>query len=97
MTSGDKGVAIVIDAGGFNMLGATATLLAAPGSRPNAIGAAIRLTPLAIASDGLTATYTTTGMDFLEGGPWQVQLEVATSVGQVLSSAPSQIYVNPLL
>lgn len=97
MTQGDKGVVIVIDAGGFDMTGSTATLLAAPGDNPNAIGAGIRLTPLTIASDGLTAAYTTTGTDLQESGPWQVQLEVATGAGQVFTSAPGSIFVNPLL
>lgn len=97
MTVGDKGVAIVVDAGGFNMSGATATLLAAPGTNPATVGTALRLTPVVIASDGLTATYTTTGADFLEGGPWQLQLEVATVAGQDLASRPGQIYVYPLL
>lgn len=97
MTTGDKGVAIVIDAGGFDLSGCTATLLAAPGSDPNNLGAAQRLTPVAIAADGLTAVYTTTGADFLTGGPWQLQLEVTTSAGGVFTSQPSAVYVYPLL
>lgn len=97
MTVGDKGVVIVADAGGYDMAGSTATLLAAPGADPNAIGAGIRLTPTTIAGDGLTAAYETTGIDMQESGPWQIQLEVQTAAGKVYTSAPVSIYVNPLL
>lgn len=94
MTLGDKGLAIIINAGGFNMTGATAKLLAAPGSNPNVIGNGLVLTPLSISVDGLTATYMTTGTDFAESGPWQVQLQI-TLGGTVLTSAPAEIFVNP--
>lgn len=97
MTVGDKGVVIVVDAGGYDMTGATATLLAAPGENPDAIGTGIRLAPMTIAPDGLTASYPTTGVDLQESGPWQIQLEVQTAAGQVFTSAPGSIYVNPLL
>ncbi len=95
MTVGDKGTAIVIDAGGFVLTGSTATLIAAPGSIDT--GGALRLTPLAISADGLTAAYTTTGTDFLQGGSWQFQLEVQTAANQVFSSAPAPVYIYPLL
>lgn len=97
MTAADKGTAIVVDAGGYILTGGTATLLAAPGQNPNTIGAGIRLSPMVISSDGLTAVYTTTGTDFLEGGPWMLQLNLSTAAGEVFSSAPAPIYVNPLL
>lgn len=97
MTEGDKGVTIVIDAGGFIMDGADCTLLAAPGTNANDLGIALRLRPVSVAADGLTASYTTTGKDFLRSGPWQVQLEVATQADQVLTSRPGPIYVYPLL
>ncbi len=96
MTSGDKGVTIVVDAGGYAMSG-IATLIAAPGASATTIGAAERLGPCVIAPDGLTAVYTTSGSDFLIGGPWQLQLEVSTSVGQVFTSQPAPIYIYPLL
>ena len=97
MTVGDIGVAIVVDSGGFNMTGSTAKLLAAPGSEPNPVGGAIPLAPLTIAPNGLTGTYMTTGKDFQEGGPWQLQLQVATPDGQIFTSPWGAIYVNPLL
>lgn len=97
LTAGDVGITIVIDAGGYDLTGATCTLLAAPGSTPSCLGAAERLTPLTITDDGFYATYMTTGADFTTGGPWQLQLEVATSSGDVFTSPPAAFYVNPLL
>ncbi len=96
MTAGDKGVTIVIDAGGYAMSG-TATLIAAPGAAATTLGAAERLGPCVIAPNGLTAVYTTNGSDFLIGGPWQLQIEVSTPAGQVFTSGPAPIYVYPLL
>lgn len=97
LTVGDVGIALVIDAGGFNLSGCTCTLLAAPGSTPNTLGAPTRLSPVPIAADGFHAVYTTTGEDFLTGGPWQLQLEVVTPAGDVFTSPPGSIYINPLL
>lgn len=97
MTVGDKGVVFSIDMGGFNAKGGTAVLLAAPGEEPNALGNALRLSPVTILDDGLTAVYETSGLDLQVSGPWQVQIEVTTADGHIFTSAPGQIYVNPLL
>lgn len=98
MVAGDKDVAFIINAGGFNMNGYTATLLAAPGRLTPGNG--LSLTPLAISEDGLTATYVTTGTDFTQSGPWQVQLQVAIGTDptvQLYTSPPGQLYISPRL
>ena len=95
MTAGDVGVAMVLSSGGFNMTGGSAVLIAAPGRVYP--GPPLRLTPLVISSDGLFATYTTTGTDFLVGGWWQVQLEVTTASGQVQTSPPTLIYLDQIV
>lgn len=95
MTVGDVGIAIVLGSGGYVMTGGTAVLIAAPGRVYP--GPPIRLTPLVIAADGLTAVYTTTGKDFLIGGWWQFQLEVTSGSGQVYTSSPSLVYISPQL
>lgn len=77
MTAGDEGVVLRIDAAGYVMTGAVCTLIAAPKSP--ARGSTIRLTPLVVSDDGLTAEYTTTGTDFTIGGEWSLQLEVLPS------------------
>lgn len=94
MTAGDIGVQIVISAGGFNMTGATLSLLAAPGkTMPTS---PITLTGLTIAPDGLTATYTTSGTDFTTGGSWQLQLRVVDGTA-LFTSQIGTIFVSPLL
>lgn len=103
MTAGDVGVALVIDAGGFNLTGSTCTLIAAPGNqlRPNPYppASAITLGPCVNQPTGLTTVYTSTGKDFLTGGPWTFWLKVVTAGGQTFISAPAVRYVNtnPLL
>lgn len=98
MTAGDKGVAIVIDFGGYIApAGSTATLYASPGSAPNPIGPKLTLTPVVIVADGLTGRYVTTGNDFLEGGPWQLQANVLEPSGNSFASPWGEIYINPLL
>lgn len=97
MTAGDKGAYIVVDAGGYNMTGCTAQLLAGPGLITNQLGPSITLSPMTIAGNGLTATYETTGTDFLQGGPWWFQLEVTTADGRVFASPLGQEYINPRL
>ena len=102
MTAGSKGIAIVIDAGGYNMTGATCSLIAAPGDWLQADVSppsnAIVLTPVTVQPWGLTAVYTTTGTDFLTGGPWSFWLRVVTA-GLTEISPPSVRYINsnPLL
>ena len=90
-----EGVGVEISAGGFNMTGGTVTLLAAPGTLQP--GSALSLTPLAISGDGLTVTYITTGTEFIQSGPWQVQLQVAMSSSEVYLSPPGDLYVYPRL
>lgn len=103
MTAGDKGVAIVINAGGFVLTGSTCSLIAAPGNltRPNPYppASAIELTGVNVQPSGLSAVYLTTGQDFLTGGPWTFWLKVVTTGGQTFMSAPAVRYVNtnPLL
>lgn len=87
---------IVIDAGGYNMTGSTVSLLAAPG-RYNTMGNALALSPVTVAEGGLLGLYEQTGNDFLEGGPWLLQLRIMTTDGQVLTSPPRKIYVFPRL
>lgn len=96
MTAGDKGVQIVCNAGGYSMMGATASLLAAPG-KPGKTGQPLTLGPLAVSQDGLSATYVTTGTDFLQGGPWQLQLVVQPLGGQAYTSPRVELWLNPLL
>jgi hypothetical protein len=95
VTAGDVGVAIVCNAGGFNLTGATCALLAAPGRL--AQGEPIRFSPMTVSDNGSIATYTTTGTDFTAPGPWQFQLEVATNTGQVFTSPPVAVYIFPIL
>jgi hypothetical protein len=94
MCAGDKDVAIVMNSMGFDMTGYTATLFAAPGEI--VLGNALTLTPVTISDNGLTATYTTTGTDFEQAGPWQLQLQVA--LGDALyTSPPTPLYIFPKL
>lgn len=96
LTAGDRGAVIVIDAGGYNLTGSTCTLLAAPG-RFNTMGNSVPLTPVIVTAGGLTATYTQTGNDFTEGGPWMLQLQIITPDGSLFKSPPRPIYVFPRL
>lgn len=79
MTAGDIGVVLQCNAGGYVLTGATCTLIAAPKSPQK--GGTIRLTPLVVSDDGLSADYTTTGDDFTAGGEWSFQLEAIPSGG----------------
>jgi hypothetical protein len=102
MTAGARGVSIVIDAGGWNMTGATCSLIAAPGDWLQADVSppanAIVLTPVTVQPWGLTAVYTTTGMDFLTGGPWTFWLKVVTdSLTEISPPAVRYVNANPLL
>ena len=96
MTVDDVGVSIVIDMGGYVApAGSTATLLAAPGWMTT--GPGVRLEPLVISTDGLTATYVTTGTDFTVRGEWTLQVQVKTSAGDVYTSKPMPFYIGPLI
>ena len=96
MTAGDQGVQLVCDSNGYNMTGATVTLIAAPRSPQK--GASVRLSPLTVADDGLTADYITTGTDFTVGGQWFLQLEVVPSVsGEKFTSPEVPFWVYPHL
>lgn len=97
-TVGTKGFNIVCNAGGFYLVGCTCTLLASPGNQtaPEAnqtLGEG--LTPLTITSDGLSAVYTTTGLEFESAGYWTLWLKAVTPSGQVLPSPPVLVYVFP--
>jgi len=96
VTAGDRGAVIQINAGGYNLLGSTCALLAAPG-RANTRARALTLTPVVVSEDGMTASYTQTGVDFLEGGFWQLQLQIETPDGQILTSPQSKLYIFPRL
>lgn len=85
-----------MNAGGYNLLGSTCTLLAAPG-KLNVQGPALSLTPVVVASDGLTASYTQTGNDFMQGGLWQFMLRIKTADGQTLHSQKRKLYIFPRL
>ena len=92
MTAGDIGATIICNAGGFSMLGGTATLI----GTPNPPGEPITLGPTTISEDGLLATYTSTGADITAGGPWEFRLRVVTNTGEVFTSAPARVYIFPL-
>jgi hypothetical protein len=97
LTAGDRGGVIIIDAGGYSLIGSTCTLLAVPG-RANIQGPkALALTPVVVASDGLTASYVQTGTDFTKGGFWQFQFQVETPDGEKLTSPQSKVYIFPRL
>ena len=95
MTTGDRGVTLIINAGGYDMTENTVNLLAAPGRL--ILGNGVTLGPLTVAANGLTATYETTGTDFIQGGPWELQLVVEPPDGNLFTSAPGSIYVFPRL
>ena len=103
MTAGDKGVQIIVNAGGYDLTGSTCALLVAPNPAGAAFptvpppGVAVTLTPMTVAPNGLTATYTTTGTDFPSGGEWSAQLEVTTSGGESFTSPPGSFYIYPRL
>jgi len=92
VTAGDRGTAIICNAGGFDMTSATATLI----GTPNPPGEPITLGPTTISEDGLLATYTSTGADITAGGPWEFRLRVVTNTGEVFTSAPARVYIFPL-
>jgi hypothetical protein len=96
VTAGDRGAVLQINAGGYNLLGSTCALLAAPG-RANTRARALTLTPVVVAEDGMTASYTQTGTDFTEGGFWQLQLQIQTPDGQQLTSPQGRLYIFPRL
>lgn len=76
--------------GGFVATEVIAAAFTAQPDRPQGVsippGAAV------VSSDGLTLTYTTTGGDFLESGPWLVQGEVQDINGS-FSTQPGSIYI----
>jgi hypothetical protein len=96
MTSGDIGATIAIDTGGYNIIGATCTLIAAPGKLP-AIGQGTRLSPITASASGLIGYYRSTGREFTQGGLWQMQLEVLGADGSKYLSPPRKIYIFPRL
>ena len=97
LTVGDVGIALVIDAGGFNLSGCHVHAARCAGKHAEHARRADAPFAVPIAADGFHAVYTTTGEDFLTGGPWQLQLEVVTPAGDVFTSPPGSIYINPLL
>lgn len=97
-SAGAKGVAIVIEAGGFVLTGSTCILLAAPGNQTapeSNLTQAEEFTPLTVTADGFSAVYTTSGSDFLAAGIWTLWLQVTTPSGQIITSAPGLVYVFP--
>lgn len=97
MTAGDKGVAIVVSAGGEDLTGKTCTLLAGPGY-PFQNSPAVVLSPMTVSVGGLSAVYMTTPTDFPSGGNWNLRLVVANAPSaptQVFTSPPGVLYVYP--
>jgi hypothetical protein len=96
---GDVGKPLIISAGGYNMTGATVTLLISIGP----IGSpSVALTPCVVSGDGLSVTYTTTGPtggspDFTASGNWNLQLEVSNPPALPWLSPPGSIFVYPHL
>jgi hypothetical protein len=95
MTSGDVGISIVVNAGGYVLTGATCTLLAAPGP-PAAASQVQTFGPMTVSEDGLSATYVTTGRDFASGGMWSVHLQGVNGAVDFTSPA-GQLFVSPRL
>ena len=96
MTAGDIGTTIICNAGGYDLTGATATIIATPGPF-NAPGEPLTLSPTTISEDGQNAIYTTTATGTLTaGGPWEFRLRVVTNTGEVFTSAPARVYIFPL-
>ncbi len=88
---GDVGKPLIVNAGGLNMTGATVMLLISQDGPPKTLG------PLVISSDGLFATYTTTGADFTSSGLWNVQLQFVNPPANPWLSPPGTIFVFPHL
>ena len=82
--------------GGFDITGSALELTAVPGT-PFTLGTPIELQPVRIIDEGLAAAYFVTVDDFGTGGRWELQLEVTTPTGQVLSSEPGSFFFTPLL
>jgi len=89
---GDVGKPLVISAGGLNLMGATVSLLISQGA-----ASSVTLGPLAISSDGIFATYTTTGTEFTSSGLWNLQLQVVNPPANPWFSPPGTIFVFPHL
>lgn len=90
------GRAITMDAGGYNMTGCTATLIAVPGPF-DAQGEKLRLSPVGIFNDGLTAVYREDAEEFAIGGEWSLQLELLLPTGLIYTSPPGQVFFPPIL
>ncbi len=90
------GLAIFMDAGGFDLKTYTATLLAAPGNSLN-LGPALRLTPVGIFEDGLIAVYREIADEFSDGGEWSLQLEATNTTGELFTSPPVLVTFPPIL
>lgn len=75
-----KGLVISVSSGGYNMTGYTATLLLQP-QENTGVGPTVPLT-LVVSGDGLSGTYTTTGMEFSTSGFYNAQLKITN--GSVL-------------
>ena len=90
LTAGNIGEPVVVESGGYFMQGGTAALLVAPAHH---LGPPLKLTPMTISEDGLSATYVTTGKDFTEGGPWKFQLELLTAQSQTLTSPEGDVFI----
>jgi len=90
------GRALLLNAGGFDMTGCTVTILAAPGNSLD-LGVPLRLTPVGIFEDGLLAVYREIADEFAIGGEWTLQLEVATTAGDLFTSPPELVYFPPVL
>jgi hypothetical protein len=90
------GRAIVMDAGGYDMTGCTATLIAVPGPF-DAQGEKLRLTPVGILNNGLTGVYREMNEEFAIGGEWSLQLELLLPTGLIYTSPPGQVFFPPIL
>ena len=95
MTAGDIGTTIICNAGGYDMTGATAVIIATPGSF-SAPGQPIILSPVTISADGRLGLYDSTGLDITAGGWWEFRLQVVPNTGGRFTSPPDRQYIFPL-
>lgn len=79
-----KGIQIVVSSGGYNMSGLTAKLLMQP-QLSTGPGTTVSL-PLVVASDGMSASYVTTGSEFTVAAFYTAQLKVTDNSNILLYS-----------